>query len=179
MRITGNPGLDDYVNVKKHRKRVLFVSQPLSELYNTEDTGYNEFIAFENILKACDELGISPYIKFHPKETNKMIQLYKDYSVEGDIEDIAFHYDAIIGMTTMGLLQCSLMGIPVISFQPNLNTDDQCIINKLEIAQGTFSYETLVERLKIITGSVNESNLPFWYDGMSTSRCINELVSIK
>lgn len=178
MRLTGNPGLDNYVQKKIKKKKVLFISQPLSMLYSVEKTGYSEFEAFEGVLRACKELRLVPKIKFHPKETQKMMEMYQSYSVDGKVEDIACEYDVIVGMTTMGLLQCSLMGIPVISYEPDLNVEDSCIINKLGIAKGAYCYSDLLEQLKVITGSVNEENLPFWYDGRSTERCVEELIKL-
>lgn len=179
IRITGNPGLDHYVHKKLNNKKVLFISQPLSLLYNISETGYDEFAAFKNVIDACEELSITPYIKFHPKETERMRELYQEYSVGGNIEEIVSDYNAVIGMTTMGLLQCSLMGIPVISFQPNLSSEDLCIINKIGIAHGVFTYKELIDQLKMITGTVDKKNLPFWYDGKSTERCVKELLEIK
>ena len=179
MKITGNPGLDYYVQRNNRNRNVLFFSQPLSMLYKIDDIGYDEFISFELFLNACKELGLYPHIKFHPKETPDMIERFGQYSVDGPIEEIARDYSAVVGMTTMGLLQCSLMGLPVISFQPNLKTHDLCIINKLGITKGAFSYAELVDQLKIITGAINEIHLPFWYDGKSTDRVVKALLEIE
>lgn len=178
MRITGNPGLDSYVqrNRKSH-KRMLFISQPLSVLYGNSE-GYTEFDAFEGVLKAGKQLGITPYIKMHPKENPKMIELYEEYKIEGALEDVANEFDVVVGMSTMGLLQCSLMGIPVISYEPNLKADDKCIINRLGITKGAYSFEELIAQLKAITGSIEYSSLPFWYDGKSTERCVDEIIKI-
>lgn len=178
MKIVGTPGLDRFFNMEKNKKKVLFLSQPLSALTVNSNDGYNEFDAFEGVVKACKELGMDSFIKFHPKETDNMKELYKSKQVEGQLEDMISDYDVIVGMNTMGLLHCSLMGIPVISYQPNLRTADKCIINKLGIVKGAFTYEELLEQLKSITSSMDNCELPFWYDGKSTDRCVNKILSI-
>ncbi len=179
IKIVGNPGLDRLVSKKSvSRKKVLFISQPLSELYGDENDGYTEFDAFEGVIIACKELKVTPYIKFHPHETEKMKDLYGKYSVDGDIEEIARDFDVIVGMTTMGLLQGSLIGIPVINYEPNLNKDSRCIITKLGIVEGAYSYDDLLSQLRHITGAVDNKSFPFWFDGKSTERCVNELMKL-
>ena len=179
MKIVGQPGLDFYVGRKvkwSKNRNLLFLSQPLSDLYGNSE-GYTEFDAFKGVLSAGKELGYSINIKFHPKENEKMIKKYVDYSIEGELEDICGNYDAVIGMTTMGLLQCSLMGIPVLSYEPNLIGIERCIINKLGIAKGAYSYDDLLEQLKDVNVADKEV-FPFWFDGKSTERCVKELIKI-
>lgn len=178
MRIIGTPGLDKYLQKRKSPKKVLFLSQPLSVLYQDDNDGYNEFDAFEGVLKACEKLGILVNIKFHPKESEKMKELYSDLSIEGQIEEIEGEFDAIIGMTTMGLLQCYLRGKLVICYEPHLCKADKSIVNKLGVAKSAFSYEELLNILDTLISSDNKKELPFWLDGKSTERCINELVEI-
>lgn len=178
LHIVGNPSLDRYVKSAKSRS-VLFLSQPLSVLYGENNDGYTEFEAFEGVRKAAEELGMEAFIKFHPKENTEMVKKYSNYSVEGEIEMIADEYDILVGMCTMGLLQLTLMGYRVISYQPNLKKEDKCITNKLGITKGVYSYNELVSQLKIITGNLPANDkLPFWYDGQSTERCVNEIIKI-
>lgn len=177
MVIVGQPGLDFYVDRKvktDNNNKILFLSQPLSVLYR-DDEGYSEFSAFEGILKAGKELNIDVKIKFHPKETEKMKYKYKYYQVEGNLAEIAFEYNVVIGMSTMGLLQCALMGIPVVSYQPGLITEDICIINKLGITKGAYTYEELLNQLRNIK-TVKKKKLPFWFDGKSTERCVKRIL---
>lgn len=178
IRIVGTPGLDCYVNRNTKRKSVLFLSQPLSAIKANSNDGYNEFDAFEGVLKACNELNLSIDIKFHPKETDEMKRTFADYQVEGDLIELVNRYDVVVGMNSMGLLQCALMDIPIISFEPNLLTDDKCITNKLNISKCITSYEDLVDQLKILTGTIRNDSKPFWFDGKSTNRCVQELFQI-
>ncbi len=177
MKITGNPGLDYYAKIRSNSKKVLFMSQPLSVI-NKEYEGYDEFVVMEDLLKACRELGIKAHVKCHPKDTEKFRETYSSISVEGELEKLVQDYDAVVGMTTMGLLQCSLMGVPVISYEPDLNTEDKSIVNKLGITKGAYSYEELVHQLRMITGSYDEKKLPGWFDGESTERCLTELLNL-
>jgi len=178
MRIVGHPGLDRFSKIKRKKRKILFLSQPLSMLYSVEEIGYSEFEAFDGVVKACNELGIVPYIKFHPKETEEMRSKYQSYSIDGVVEELAPDFDVVIGMATMGLLHCSLMGIPVLCYEPNLKTRDYSITNKLNITRKIYEYEELVKGLSDITGLVKEKSIPFWYDGHSTQRCLKELLNM-
>ena len=178
MRIIGTPGLDKYIQKNIKEKKVLFLSQPLSELYKDNNDGYTEFDAFEDVLHVCKELNISAYIKFHPKESREMMKLYSHISVEGKIEDIEQDYDVIIGMTTMGLLQCFLRGKSIISYEPHLKNESKSIVYKLGLTKGAFSYIELLNQLKSLIRCENNLELPFWCDGKSTERCVNELINI-
>lgn len=181
MQIVGQPGLDFYVHRSIRRQgtgsgKLLFLSQPLSDLYGDSE-GYTEFDAFEGVLDAGRALGCEVNIKFHPKENARMVALYSRYGVEGSLEGICGEYRVVIGMTTMGLLQCSLMGVPVLSYQPNLIGTEKSIINKLGIAKGAYSYMELIEQLKKLE-KADEYSYPFWFDGRSTDRCVDKLTEI-
>lgn len=185
MQIVGQPGFDFYIHkgrgvpksdTLESNHKILFLSQPLSDLYGDRE-GYTEFDAFEGVLKAGRSMGCGVYIKFHPKENERMVALYNKYGVDGSLEEICGEYRVVIGMTTMGLLQCYLLGVPVLSYQPNLVGTEKCIINKLGIARGAYSYMELVERLKAL-GKVDKRVLPFWHDGKSTDRCVKKLIEI-
>lgn len=181
MQIVGQPGLDFYVHrsIRKHGTgsgKLLFLSQPLSDLYGDSE-GYTEFDAFEGVLDAGRTLGCEVNIKFHPKENARMTALYSRYRVDGSLEEICGEYRVVIGMTTMGLLQCSLMGVPVLSYQPNLTGTEKCIVNKLGIAKGAYSYLELIEQLKNIE-KPDDVFFPFWFDGRSTDRCVEKLIEI-
>lgn len=172
--IVGNPGLDRYVNMRTPRVKtgkLLFLSQPLSALYGNS-WGYTEYSAFDGVIRAGKELGYQVHVKFHPKESDDMKRKYAAFSVEGAVEDLVHEYEVVVGMCTMGLLQCALMGVPIISYQPELTVHDCCITNKLGITQGAYKYEELIEQLGSIDIS-GDHEKPVWYDGKSTERCVN------
>ncbi len=180
MIVVGQPGLDKYVKRRvvsyEAGKSILFLSQPLSAIYG-DRLGYDEYSVAEDILRAGEELGYSVNIKFHPKETEGMREKYGHLEVEGTLEDIAGEFGVVIGMSTMGLLQCCLMGIPVISYEPNLAVKDVCIINRLGIAGGAFSYAELVQQLGT-PDRAKDISYPFWCDGRSTERCVDTIMKI-
>lgn len=179
--VVGHPGLDYYVNHRvKHRenRKILFLSQPLSLLYNNE-LGYNEFNTFEDILNASKKTGYSVKIRFHPKETEQMRKRYGAYMAEdGILEEIISNYNIVMGMHTMGLLQCVLMGMPTISYEPNMKCEERCISTVLGITESVHSYERLIEVLgeKITMGDITHT--PIWFDGESTQRCIEEIAEL-
>lgn len=180
IRVVGQPGLDFYVHkrVKPARnRRLLFLSQPLSAVAQ-RPLGYTEFDAAEDVLKAASCLGYNVNMKFHPKETEQMRRDYGKLQVEGNLAELVSGYRAVVGMSTMGLLQCALMGIPVVSYQPNLTGEDFCVTNRLKITQGAFSYPELCRRLENLeTFSIKGDHL-IWIDGRSTWRCVEEIYSI-
>lgn len=180
LRVVGQPGLDAYVHRRispARNRKLLFLSQPLSAAAQ-RPLGYTEFDAAEDVLQASSTLGYGVDMKFHPKETEQMRRIYGKLQVEGTLPELVSDYAAVVGMSTMGLLQCALMGIPVVSYQPNLTGEDLCITNKLKITQGAYSYSELCRRLESLeTFSIKEDRL-IWMDGKSTERCTEEIYSI-
>ncbi len=179
MKIVGTPGLDKYLNKKikvNQKGNVLFLSQPLSVLYG-DDLGYTEYDAFEKVIKACDELKLNVHIKFHPKDDESFKEKYSKYSIDGELESLCETHEYIVGMSTMGLLQCALMGAKVISFQPGLRQNDMSIVNKLGITKGAFSYSDLISNIQT-NEKENIEHKPFWMDGNSTKRCVCEIKKI-
>lgn len=181
IRIVGQPGLDAYVRRRvspARNRKLLFLSQPLSSVPRKEPLGYTEFDAAEDALRAASSLGYTVDMKFHPKETEKMREKYRDFQVEGSLPELVSGYEAVVGMSTMGLLQCALMGIPVVSYQPGLLGEDACITNKLRITKGAFSYPELCRRLESLEAFTIKGDRLIWMDGRSTERCVEEIYRI-
>lgn len=180
--IVGQPIIDAYVEGKKSQLsngRALFLSQPIFEVNGTS-LGYTEFDTVRDVVDACDNLGIPLDIKFHPKESKRFKSQYKKYEVCGDIEDIVRRYDVIIGMCTIGLLQCILIGKKTISYQPGLINNDPCITNKVGLTNGAYNYHELLKQLRADRNYVRKGNIdkPIWCDGKSTERCVRLLLDI-
>ncbi len=182
IKILGHPGLDKYTACQRNQccsdkttKKVLFLSQPLSVLYGGE-LGYTERQALNDCIRALQENGnYSLYVKFHPKDDKNFQQQYQDIAVHGNLTDIIPEYDLIIGMNTMGLLYVVLMGIPAISYQPDMRQADMCITNKLGLTRLVGSYQDL--KFILNTGMVGQANKNInltenliWFDGRSTER---------
>ncbi|MCO1603806.1 hypothetical protein [Desulfosporosinus nitroreducens] len=189
LKVLGHPGLDKYILQRKktmffgNKKKLLFLSQPLSALYGQE-LGYTEQQVLEDCLLAVqgnDDYSLS--VKFHPKDDPNWKGRYTDISEDGALLDIMTEYDLIIGMNTMGLLHAVLMGIPAISYQPNLQKPDLCITNKLGFTRLIKSYQELEFLLNTPKGEDRKNIcLPksfIWLDGHSTDRvvgCIKEVL---
>lgn len=179
VKVLGHPGLDKYIGCFQNRRctnrptrKILFLSQPLSALYG-EDLGYTEQQALEDCIRAVQENDkYILHVKFHPKDDFQ--RQYQEIAVQGNLIDIMPAYDLVIGMNTMGLLHAVLMGIPVISYQPNLRQADMCITNKLGFTRLIRSYEDLLFALRGLNRpDVINKNLPgcyIWLDGRSTQR---------
>lgn len=202
--VLGHPGLDQYIvcpppslrgaaatrqfpqagGLRNERKKVLFLSQPLSVLYG-ERLGYTEQQALAGCIKAAaNRTDCRVHVKFHPKDTEQLQQRYAEIAVSGNLLAIMPEYDLIIGMSTMGLLHAVLMGIPAISYQPNLRQEDGCITNKLGLTKLAVSPPEL-ERLMnaVLDGQVTVpgSELPqklIWFDGRSTERVTGFILKV-
>lgn len=182
LRVLGHPGLDKYILQRRktaffgNKNKLLFLSQPLSALYG-KGLGYTEQQVLEECILAVqgnDDYSLS--VKFHPKDDANWQLSYADISVDGALLDIMTEYDVIIGMNTMGLLHAVLMGIPAISYQPNLEKPDLCITNKLGFTRLIRSYQDLKNILNTHIGKADKNIcLPkrfIWLDGHSTDRVV-------
>lgn len=181
IKVLGHPGLDQFKKEKKLKKtssqkrKILFLSQPLSALYGKE-LGYTEGQVLEEIIQAVQEIkDYSLYVKFHPKDSSHIKKSCSNLSVEGNLHDIMTEYDLIIGMNTMGLLHAVLLGLPVISYQPNLQKPDICITNRLGLTRRVNTYQELKSFLnkKCFIKEIEKISLLgsyIWLDGHSTER---------
>ncbi|TGE35399.1 hypothetical protein E4K67_25775 [Desulfosporosinus fructosivorans] len=182
LKVLGHPGLDKYILQRRkatsfgNKKKLLFLSQPLSALYGQE-LGYTEQQALEECLLAVqgnDDYSFS--VRFHPKDDPNWKRSYAEISVDGALLDIMPEHDLIIGMNTIGLLHAVLMGIPALSYQPNLQKPDLCITNKLGFTRLIKSYQELEFLLNTPIGEDRKNIcLPksfIWLDGHSTDRVV-------
>lgn len=185
LRIVGQPGLDKFCvqagNRRSADRDVLFLSQPLSLLYGNS-LGYSEQGVLIDVVKACRECGRKLEVKFHPKDESSFRHRYQDISVDGDVDELMRHYRLVVGMSTMALLHAALMGVPIVSYQPNLVGKDGCITNRLGLSRRLKSYEELLEVLSNEVGgqpvtAAEAESLP-WLDGKSTQRAANAVLEM-
>lgn len=177
IRIVGHPGFDSLVKRTQpysDANKALFLSQPLSVIYGMK-LGFNEMTTFPMVISACKKAGFRLNVKFHPKETERFRKKYKQFERTGNISDVLSDYKVVIGMNTMGLLQTVLVGMPVISFEPDMVGNDLCITNKLGITRPAVNEDELTERLDNIEAINIDRDKYLWMDGMSTRRCVNEI----
>ncbi len=145
--ITGQPALDHLTNVIKSKKRqrridtrsalgiddtaklVVFMSQPLEEFYRDYNTdqlppAYNEKTVFADLISAAnDNESIRIVIKPHPREVlDSWKEVLEEHSLvsldsETNSHDLALAADRVVGMTSMILVECAMLGCRVISVQ--------------------------------------------------------------
>ncbi|WP_371362962.1 hypothetical protein [Sporomusa rhizae] len=189
--VLGHPGLDKYTACQTMMRccsnewnKVLFLSQPLSAFYG-ENLGYTEQQALSDCIKVVTKRNnCSLHIKFHPKDAECFQQRYAKIAVSGNLIDILSDYDLVIGMSTMGLLHAVLMGIPAISYQPNLRQQDLCITNKLGLTKLSTSPQELEMLMnsrfdvQVTTNSSVLSQKFIWLDGHSTERVAGFIMEV-
>lgn len=121
------------LNISESTTLIVFMSQPLEEFYRqfpvNERPCYNEKTVFARILPllstvAAGGRSLQIMIKPHPRERRESWSDLKatevPVSVNGEIPsaDLALAADLVLGMTSVVLLECSLLGRPVVSIQP-------------------------------------------------------------
>lgn len=109
---------------------VLFLSQPLAKTCGgpgpaRERLGYHEGDAAEifrrNIPDGCEAL-----VRFHPAEGRPDGWDDCTEAAGGDVNELMAACDAIVGMSTVALLDACLTGLPVLSLQPGMKAPDLC-----------------------------------------------------
>lgn len=190
IRVVGHPGMDKYISARNKNihnrtkaydiENVLFLSQPINASRGGT-LGYDENIVISDLIDASQKIGFKLSILFHPKDSNWIKEKYRDYGVNGEgrsMVDVVKDYDTVIGMFTIGILQCYLLGAKVISYQPGLCNSDLCIANRLGVTSGIYSYDDLLNLL--MNGFINEdiAEEPIWFDGRSTYRAVKEIKKI-
>ena len=114
---------------------VAFISQPIAQFYEThqndaEYIGFNETIAFSDIVKICQGLNktnhkeVRLHLLLHPRREDRIDNidtngiLISTMKNETRYEAIA-KMDLIIGMYSSFLLEADLLGADVVSYQPD------------------------------------------------------------
>ncbi|NHN33882.1 hypothetical protein [Paenibacillus agricola] len=181
IRVLGHPGLDVYIHNDHEQKNeiygvvnanILFLSQPLSLLYN-DALGYTEYSVLESLINAANEADMKIHVKFHPKDDLSFKEKYQLLAVEGDLLHLVPKYELIIGMSSMALLHAVLMGKTTVSYQPNLRKADMSITNKLGLSAQIHEYVELVHYLSnfsLISRKKRPNGTHIWLDGKSTER---------
>ena len=174
IEVLGHPGLDEVLSkrkalqMQKEEGYVLLLGEPMS---GRIALGYDEEKFFSDCVDILTTLGKRFSIKFHPRDDAELQRKYSTYRVDGDLLDIASRQDVVIGMTTIALLHCSLLGKKTGSYQPGLVCEDGCISNKLGLSSLITSREELLSFL-LEPGfdcKMRQRDL-IWMDGKSTER---------
>jgi hypothetical protein len=187
LRVVGHPALDRFILIARQkengerralRKRfgvqlgvpiLVFFSQGISTLYggpgSPDYQGYTEQDALNALLSALPQLPGSPQliVKSHPKESAAKYQ-----HIDGDLCHFLYDYDAdnlvlgadvVIGMTSITLLKAFLIGRGVVSLQPNLIAEDQCVLTRMGYITTVSDTSRLVDVLVAALAAVERSPL--------------------
>lgn len=182
LHIVGQPALDQYaVQQRTPTRDILFLSQPLSALYDNQ-LGYTEWSALADVLSVAQKCERQVDVKFHPKDVPGFRNQYQSLAVDGDVDVLMLQYRLVIGMSTMALLHAALMGIPVVSYQPGLRGNDGCITNKLGLSRGL----TDTDALQAVLSGDEDWRPParspgqslVWQDGKSVERTVQALQNV-
>lgn len=174
IKVLGHPGLDEVLGKRKApitpnvEGDVLLLGEPMS---GRTALGYDGERFFADCIDVLTGLGKRFSIKFHPRDDAELQRKYSAYQVEGDLLEIASQQDIVIGMTTIALLHCSLLGKKAVSYQPGLACEDGCISNKLGLSKLITSREKLLSFLSQPVFDVKMRQIDLiWMDGKSTER---------
>jgi hypothetical protein len=147
---------DDTKKNKKQKKRILFISEPLIETHFDKYQlkllkGYNEFEVLEALLSCIDQIKdefldeVEVVIRLHPKDTinkyNDMIMVYKSRGVAIKYDQMVHNLesisksDAVIGMSSMMLLEAAIMEKDILSIQLNMIGKNPFILSQLNIVE--------------------------------------------
>lgn len=161
------------IGIKENEHIVLFVSEPLFEDHGG-DRGYTEFQVLrdvQNALAANSKYSnVVVWIKLHPREKidkfnhmilNADLSKFRIIRDEMDVYHLAKAVDVIVGMTSMLLIEYSLLGIPVISFQP-------IAVNKIKVHMG----------YGVIPVHNNESLVNILNNSLTLSKTVRKRVNI-
>jgi hypothetical protein len=130
----------DALQVSMTEQLVLFASQPLTLAWGEDVTapghpGYTERTALDAVLSSLDRLvprlasSMTLVVRPHPREEAPEVppgaHSYRVLvSRAGTPREAAMSADAVLGMCTILLVESALLGIPTVSVQPGLRTND-------------------------------------------------------
>jgi len=215
LRVTGQPALDEILSwsrlpearesrqVVRQRYQlapetpiVVFVSQPIAEMYppgSTTYRGYTEFDVLADILHELSLLSPLPFflVKTHPKaKPAKFAHLLARSAfpvtlAEGiATEELIQAANLVIGMTSIVLMQSVLLGKNILSYQPNLIGQDALIISRMGLIETVKHRAGLATAVRaILISDVGATHaqpaLPeSWQDGYAVERICNLVDSI-
>ena len=142
IRVTGQPYFDPgarkgvvvdraqarrELGVDEDRPLVVFVSEPKIAYPGSSDSGYTEFDAFAVLQEAVEGMDVQLLVKLHPYDDPdeflarvdgrpRAISAYSPWRLVAAA-------DAVVGMTSILLLQAAVMGRPSISLRPGGGSD--------------------------------------------------------
>lgn len=162
--VTGQPAFDNAtpsvtltarqeLDISRKGLRVLFVSQTLIPGMDTSNPLYPGFtkrtvlpdlLAALNLVQKKCKNRISLIVRPHPRETDETFDWIEAGNVnvqivrEGSSHELASTCDLIVGLNSILLMECCLMGLPVLSLQPGLRGTDCLPTNRMGISRAVY-----------------------------------------
>lgn len=150
--------------IEPTRPLVIFATQPLSEVSNLDpggaSRGFTEFDALRGFLTGVASLSRSVatptvIVKCHPREApdkygDVVSRHGPDVIVNSDLSprELILVADAVVGISSMLLVEAFLAGVPTISFQPGLLERDDLILTRAGLLSPVVRDEDLVPALE-------------------------------
>lgn len=179
IRITGQPYFNHIISeynkinndINRHQENVqiLFVSEPISEMYADKENGYsalgyNEITVLECLLDNIKQIrnrakrNIDVVIRYHPKENNRKydhiieknnglngIKILVDSNRNG-LKSIASS-DLVVGMASIFLLEAKMVGKPMMSIQKGLIAKNPFLLENIGVQSSLYSNEDIQTEL--------------------------------
>ncbi len=135
--------------------QVVFFSEPVKEDFG-DSRGFDQFGVFSTLIECIGKRSdIQLLVKPHPRENAVMWQDIVDGSAqlsELSAADLLVMADGVIGMTTMVLVEAHLLGIPVLSLQPNRSE----IVNPMieDISQPVLNWQNFYDVWRVFQAAI-------------------------
>lgn len=163
------------IGCRPEERLVLFASQPFREL--TAQTGmapvpYDEVELARMVLAASRDLKARLWIRPHPRELPDKYEMLTNegaiLSKEGDSRHALHAADAIVGMSTVFLLEAAIIGKPVLSLQPGIQGEGPLPLRRLKLAT-LFTREVSLQSVRAWLATANCGSAPNPAPALATS----------
>ena len=189
--VTGQPALDIVTPAGEAPARsefqlpedgtiVLFVSQPLNpgvDEMHPDYPGFSKFTVLPELLAVLNDFKtrhgrmITLVVRPHPREDAEDFSWLEAGSVDvriirhGSSRSLARASDLIVGLNSVLLVECCLMGLPVLSLQPGLRGTDCLPTNRMGVSRAVYSHTEIFPAVEDLLEN------PASRDGL-TERCL-------
>jgi len=147
---------------KKTKKIIIFVSEPITDTYGNSDFwGYTEKTVFSDFLEELENFSretnekFDLIIKLHPKENKNNYDDVKpseniDISIDTTTDSLILikKSDLIVGMSSMFLIEASILGKEVLSIQTGLCRENPFILDRIGKIKSVLSKSLIKHELK-------------------------------
>jgi hypothetical protein len=160
LEVTGSPAFDELFDRQALPRGdvVTFLSQPIQALYG-DGLGYTERSILVTLAGACRELGYPLQVKPHPREDAKALATLAESlgvtMAEGTLSACFARSFAVVGMTTMGLVEAALVGRRAFSVQLGRVGEDALPTNAGGLTTAVASAADLREGLRAARADVS------------------------